>query len=438
VNSVLLLLDGIGDRPWPELDGMTPLEAAHTPNLDRIAEQGATGIMHALGPGRAPGSELAHWALFGYPMDLYPGRAVFEAAAAGIPLESSQVAVHGTTVMARPQGDGSLTIVDRGHVFHGEMVVQLLADMDRFEHQGLQLQAREISDTDFVYAISGPASPDITDTDPHNLGWPLGRATPLADATDPAAAARTAAAINAALDELWNRVSALAEPDEDVPFVVLKWPGRRAPLPPFAEHTGMSGHVVSAGGVYAGIAKELGMKHTRVAPTGDVTTDLEVLLAQAAEALTSGAEFVHIHDKDPDKAGHEKDPALKRDVIAQLDSALGEVASGALFGEDTVLVVTGDHGTPAGTELIHSGDPVPIVIRTEAVAADQVDRYSERGCAHGSLGMLQGQDLMPMLLNARGTTRYLSGRLSPITGLHWPRPGEYPAYRVPGQGKGKG
>jgi 2,3-bisphosphoglycerate-independent phosphoglycerate mutase len=435
VNAVLLILDGIGDRPWPALDGMTPLEAAFTPNLDRIAEQGATGIMHTLGPGRAPGSELAHWALFGYPMDLYPGRAVFEAAAAGIPLERSQVAVHATAVMTRPHEDGSLVLVDRGRPFDEELGVQLLAELQDFEHEGVRARMLSATDTDFILALDGPVSPDITDTDPHNLGWPLGRSAPLDSAADPAAATRTAAALNAWVDELWRCVSALVEPGEDVPFAALKWPGRRIPLPTFSERTGMSGHVVSAGGVYAGIAKELGMKHSRVAPTGDVATDLEALLAQAAEALAAGADFVHIHDKEPDQAGHKKDPALKRDIIAQLDSALGDVASGGLFGEDTVFVVTGDHGTPAGTELIHSGDPVPIVIRAEPVAADKVDVYSERGCVHGSLGMLRGEDLMPMLLNARGTTRYLSGRLSPVTGLHWPRPGEYPAYRVPGQGE---
>lgn len=433
MKAVLLILDGIGDRPWAALDMRTPLGAAATPNLDQIAQRGATGILHSLGPGRAPGSELAHWSLFGYPIDRYPGRAIFEAAGAGIELAPGEVGVHVTTVTVRPDQDGKLPTASRTWGEQALPITEALSDLADYEAQGLALRLHRISATDALIVLSGPASPDITDTDPHNLGWPVGRIVPLADASDPAAAARTAAALNAWLDEGWSRLSGISEPGEDVPFVVLKWAGRQQGILPFESLTGMRGHIISAGGVFEGIATSLGMEHSLVPSTSDMTADLEAMIASACTALDDGADFVHIHDKEPDKAGHMKNPAYKRDVIEKLDAALHGVASGGVFSQDTVLAVTGDHGTPAGTELIHSGDPVPIVIRSTAVEPDAIDTYSESACALGSLGHLRGSDLMPLLLNARGTARYLSGRLTQEPGLHWPRPGQYETYEIPEQ-----
>jgi 2,3-bisphosphoglycerate-independent phosphoglycerate mutase len=92
---VLLILDGIADRPWPVLGDRTPLEAASTPNLDRFASLGQTGLLHPLGRGMAPGSEIAHFVLFGYPASEYPGRAVFEALGEGMTLTGDEVVLRG-------------------------------------------------------------------------------------------------------------------------------------------------------------------------------------------------------------------------------------------------------------------------------------------------------------------------------------------------------
>jgi 2,3-bisphosphoglycerate-independent phosphoglycerate mutase len=94
----------------------------------------------------------------------------------------------------------------------------------------------------------------------------------------------------------------------------------------------------------------------------------------------------------------------------------------------TIVCITADHGTPSGTGLIHSGDPVPVILSGPGIAADAVERFDERSCAGGSLGHLRGEDLMPVLLNARGTTRYLGARLSSHVGLHWPE--EYETFRI--------
>src|SRR5258708_20281115 len=80
---VVLLLDGLADRAHESLGGRSGLEAAKTPNLDRLCASGSSGVLYAIGPGRAPSSEVAHWSLFGYRPAEFPGRGVFEALGRG-------------------------------------------------------------------------------------------------------------------------------------------------------------------------------------------------------------------------------------------------------------------------------------------------------------------------------------------------------------------
>lgn len=419
---LVIMLDGLGDRPWPALGGLTPLQAADTPNLDAVARASATGLLHTLGPGRAPGTELAHFVLFGYPESIYPGRAVFEAAGHGIGLSPDQVVLHAIFAIVRPEADGSLTIVERYPGRPAETIAPLAARIGEFSHAGLTIRLTHTVGEQAIVTIDGGASTDITDTDPHNNGWPVGSVHPLDDAADPGAARRTAEALTAYLHFAYDALAPDgAAPDAERPFLLLKWTARKRPLASFSAHTGMRGVVISSAGIFEGITRELGMEHRRVAALPDLAEDARTRMEEAAAAFADGAEFVLAHFKQPDEAGHEKDPALKRDVIAGLDAGLVGLAARAGLPPDTIVVVTGDHGTPAGTELIHSGDPVPIAILADAVQPDDISVFDARACSRGRLGHLVGDDFMPMLLNARGTVRYTGGRLAPHTGLFWPR-----------------
>ena len=106
VPAVLVILDGLGDRPVPELGGRTPAEAARTPVLDELARRGASGWHVPLGPGRAPSSELAHWALLGYEDRPFPGRAVLEGLGAGLEVPEGIAVVHAALRTSRVDGDG--------------------------------------------------------------------------------------------------------------------------------------------------------------------------------------------------------------------------------------------------------------------------------------------------------------------------------------------
>lgn len=435
---LLLILDGLGDRPWDILGGVTPLEAAHTPNLDALASKGATGTLHPLGPGRAPGTDLSHFVLFGYPRASYPGRVVFEAAGSGLALSPEDVALRALFSKVRREADGTLTLVEHFAPVEDSLCRELAASLGPVEHAGLTVRLECTGDRQGVVIVSGGASEDITDCDPFFSGRPVAAVRALDSARDPEAAARTAEAITAFLGRAWKTFRAneattggdtsdSGATDTESLFPLLKWTGRARDLPTFTGRTGMRGAVIAWGNLFRGISATLDMQFRPVPPMSDPRSDLEARLAEASRAFADGAEFVHVHTKAPDEAGHEKDPELKRDVIAAIDRGL-ELLADEPIPADTVVCVTGDHGTPAGTGLIHSGDPVPLLLAAEGVRPDDVRTFTEIACSAGSLGHLQGEDVMPVLLNARGTTRYLGARLDSRTGLHWPE--DYARFRV--------
>ena len=108
-KAMLIVMDGLGDRPLRELGGLTPLEAAHTPNLDALAARGITGLMNALGVGLRPGSDTSHLAILGYDIErYYTGRGTIEVAGLGMGLEAGDVALRGNlgTVDDHAHGGG--------------------------------------------------------------------------------------------------------------------------------------------------------------------------------------------------------------------------------------------------------------------------------------------------------------------------------------------
>ncbi len=429
---LMVILDGIGDRPWDILGGLTPLEAAHTPNLDELASHAATGILYPFGPGRAPGTEQSHFALFGFPPELYPGRVVFEAAGCAFPLSPDDVALRALFSKVRTETDGSLTLVEHFADIDDAVCRDLTAGLGPVTHAGLTVRLECTGDRQGIVTVSGGAGEEITDCDPFFADRPIAAVQPLDSAADPDSAARTAEALTVFLGRAYEsfRSSGHADGTESI-FPLLKWTGRKRTLPTFAQQTGMGGAVVAWGNLFRGIAAELDMEFRPVPTMSDPRADMEARLAEASRTFAAGADFVHVHSKAPDEAGHEKDPSHKRDVIAALDRGIAALAEDGWLPPETIICITGDHGTPAGTSLIHSGDPVPLMVLASGVRPDGVETFSELACASGSLGHLRAGDLMPVLLNARGTTRYLGARLDTHTGLHWPE--DYARFRVGSQ-----
>jgi len=428
---ILLILDGIADRPWAALGGLTPLQAAATPNLDRFAAAGQTGLLHPLGRGMAPGSELSHFVLFGYPRELYPGRAVFEAAGEGLPLTGEEVVFRGLFATVERTGEDSLRVLTRRTEVDDDACRALTAAITPFTLDGITIEFVYNSMHQGIVYVRGSAgvraSEDVTDSDPYAPGDHAIRPQALDDARDPIGARRTAAALEAWLGHVYAVLDAhpvnearRARDEEPANFLLVKWSARYAPMRPFEDQNGLVGASVSSGVTFKGISDVLGMRWYGCDYLPGHADDLRARIALAARAVGDGCEFVHVHTKAPDVAGHTKDPLHKRDVIEALDAAIPALWDEGLVTDENLVIVTGDHGTPSGTVLVHSGDAVPIAMVGAATYADDVAAFDERSCAAGSLGHLEGRDVMPEALNRIARIKYMSAKLTPGGGIFWP------------------
>ncbi|MCE5204198.1 MAG: phosphoglycerate mutase [Actinomycetia bacterium] len=400
---LLIVLDGAGDRQQPQLGGMTPLESARTPGLDALAAAGSAGLLWPLGPGRAPTSPLAHFVLFGYPESAFPGRGCVEALGEGIEAGPGEVVCRVNFIGSEVR-DGGAWVRERPDPRAGEPVntdVDLDADIDgialRFTHTGGAQGILTLSPSN-----AGPLCAAVTDADPMRPATFVRRVQPFAEAADQDAARRTADALNAWMLETRSRLSG-----RPLDMAVVKWAASSgSSLVRFSELTGLRGATLAAGALYRGLAHAIGLDVLGSEDTHDPAADLERDLGRAFELFDAGYTFVHVHTKWPDHAGHRKSPALKRDLIEALDSAVSAHLE-RLVRDDLVVCVTADHQTPASGPLYHSGGAVPLVICGGASGRDHVERFGERYCREGALGHLWGRDLMPLLLDTAERSAFL-------------------------------
>jgi 2,3-bisphosphoglycerate-independent phosphoglycerate mutase len=421
---LLILLDGVADRVDQELGGLTPLEAALTPNLDRIARLGASALMYPLGPGLAVPSELPHFHLFGYADDPFPGRAVLEALGWGVEPPRDIAVTHLGLRHVTPGREG-YAITNWWPGSEDEDARRLVPSIERYEAEGLSLQLGYLGKSDSLLIIGG-GSEAITDSDPFfHTGHPILRIQALEEAVDPDLAVRTARVLNAYL--LWshgvleehavNR-ERRARGAAPLNMPVSKWSGRWRPLPVFESKAGLTGSLIASTRMYAGLAAALGMTYVSVSEhADDPAREMAEKLAAAFEAFAQGAGFVHLHTKLADEAAHSHSPTAKRDVIAALDRGLAGLWTRPHLLDDYVIAVTADHTTPSRGPMLHTGDSVPLSVAASTIRPDSVNAFGERAAAGGGLGQLQARDVLPVLLNAANRARFLGARSMPQRGM---------------------
>jgi 2,3-bisphosphoglycerate-independent phosphoglycerate mutase len=389
---VLVLLDGLGDRAHDLLGGRTAGEAAATPNLDALAGRGSCGLLYGVGPGRAPSSEVAHWAMLGYRLDEFPGRAVFEALGRGQDVSSEHVFAYAALRPAERRQDGWWLTGRPDPEGDAEYAAELVARCDGIEIDGLTFSLEPVWRGEAVLRILGGADERVTDTDAFFRDrHPVLRPRPLVPEAE-----RTARAC-----EQWSREAMRRLDGERFNVITLKWFGRPRPVPSFLERHGLSGSFAAESAFLRGLGRCLGLE----------PVEAKLDLALVSERLDAGDTFVYVHDKRVDEAGHTKDPEKKQRAIEELDAELADLPA-----DRAVVCVTGDHATPASPEVIHSGDPVPLLVAGPGVRADAVRSFGELDCAGGILGQLRGLDLMPVLLNAADRPLFLGSRPTPVDG----------------------
>lgn len=393
---VLVVLDGAADRPSASLGGATPLEAAETPNLDRLAAAGTSGLLDVSAPGTPLSSDRAHALLFGYDHGDVPGRGVLEAR--GFDVEPGDVACSASFAQVIDRDD-RFEVIDRKVTAERERCAAVAGRVDVFGHEGVRVELAYTWKNRGIVTLSAdePLSPAVTDVDPFEAGLPVVDPRPTRDAADPDAAARTADALRAYTRWTLDR---LASGPVDV--VLSKWAASPTDPEPFAARHGLSAASVTRKPTLRGLAETLGMD--LVDPTDE---DDYGARADAAAAALDDHEFVHVHYPEPDEVAHAASPRAKRDEIAAIDASLAPLVD-RLLADEVVAVVTADHTTPSVGNVVHSGEPVPVTMTGRTVRTDAVETVGERPAAGGDLGRLRGRDLL-RLARAAADRVYLDG-----------------------------
>ena len=394
---LLMIFDGLGDRPLNELGHKTPLEATPKPNLDWFASNGVNGLVDPIAPGVVAGSDTSHLALFGYdPKEVYTGRGPFEAAGVGIELEPGDIAFRGNFASA----DEDLRLTDRRAGRIREGTEDLAKALDGLKLGRIKTIVRAGTDHRVAVVLRGRGlSPEVTDTDPHEAGETILESEarkPEAKATAKAVNAFTKQAYKVLKDHPVNRAR-VAKGEPPANTVVLRGAGVYPDLVPITERLHLKAVGIAGVALIRGMFRTVGMDVLEVpGATGGLDTNMTAKADAALGALRK-YDLVVLHVKAPDLCGHDGNASEKIRVIERLDAMMGGIKA-RLPGE-IVIAITADHSTPVALKE-HSGDPVPLTIFGEGVRVDDVLNFDERSMAHGALGRICGQDVMNLLLNA--------------------------------------
>ncbi|HEX9341231.1 MAG TPA: 2,3-bisphosphoglycerate-independent phosphoglycerate mutase [Thermoplasmata archaeon] len=396
---LLVIFDGLGDRPLVELGHKTPLEAARKPNLDWFAANGVNGLVDPIAPGVPAGSDTSHLALFGYdPRTVYTGRGPFEAAGVGIDLKAGDIAFRGNFATV----DEKMRVANRraGRIHEG--TAELAEAIDGMKLGRIKVMFRAGTEHRAALVLRGRGlSPKVTDTDPHELGQEIRKAEALEPAAKP-----TAKAVNAFTKQAHkilkdHPVNRARVKDGELPAnaIVLRGAGVYPDLPPITERFHVKAAGVAGVSLIRGIFRAVGIDMIEVkGATGGLDTDM-IAKADAALAALDSNDLVVLHVKAPDLCGHDGHASEKIHVIERLDAMMGQLKPN--LPADVVVAMTADHSTPVAIKD-HSGDPVPLTLFGEGVRVDAVLAFDERSAAQGALGRICGQDVMNLLIDLAG------------------------------------
>lgn len=391
---LIIIFDGIGDRPVEKFDGKTPLEKADTPNLDSMAKKGINGIMDTISPGVVPGSDTGHLALLGYdPYEVYTGRGPFEAAGLGLEVSPTDVAFRcnfGTV-------DGD-TIVDRraGRIKEKtSKLAEIINDIDL----GIDFQFKEgVEHRGVLVFREENLGSEVTDVDPHKPDSPYKRSEPIKDTKENR---KTAELLNEFTEKTRevlgdheinkNRKNEGKKPAN---IILPRGAGTGPQIEPLSKKNNLDAAAIAGIPLVRGVCRSAGMDIIDVeGATGGMDTDIEDIMKGAKDALKDH-EFVLVNIKGPDLSGHDGKPAQKKEFIEKLDKASGSLKD----IENTYCAFTGDHSTPVSV-MDHSGDPLPLTICGDGVRKDDVEKFGERSCAKGDLNRINGGDLFNILID---------------------------------------
>ncbi len=402
MKYVVLLCDGMADTPCPALNGQTPMEAAHKPNMDALAAKAEVGRVRTVPDGLAPGSDVANLAVMGYDTrECYTGRSPLEAANIGVELADDDVAFRCNLVTLSDEEDYTgKTILDYCagdiHTADADPIIRTIQE--------------QLGGGDFDF-YTGTAYR-------HCMVWhggktELGKITPPHDITGKKIAGYLPSHPDAApiLDLMRRSVDILRDHpvnrqriEKGLPPANAIWlwgQGKRPQLQNFLERFGLKGSVVSAVDLLKGIGRLAGMHVCEVpGTTGYIDTNYTGKMQAALQELKDGQDYVYIHVEAPDECGHRGEVQNKVKAIEDIDRLiLGPLLKELPALGDYTLMVLPDHPTPLDIRT-HVATPVPYLLyRSNAEQDSGVSIFSENTAAQTGIYVDPGYTLIRRALS---------------------------------------
>jgi len=397
MKYAIVIPDGCADEPQSSLGDRTPLQAAHKPNMDRLAQSGLVGRSNNVPPSLTPASDVATLSLFGYdPMQVYTGRAPLETAAMGIPLGPNDWAIRCNLVTVENEEMRDFTA---GHITSDEGRPLIEAVQAALGGGALEFHAGVSYRNILVYRSAGPAlfTGDTRTQPPHDIpDRPIAEFLPRGPGSDllrslmeksrtllaahPVNQARRAAGMRPATQVwLWGQ-------------------GKAPTVRPFAELYGPRGAIISAVDLVRGVGVLLGWKRIDVpTATGYLNTDYPAK-GRAAVAALADHDLVCVHVEAPDEASHEGKADEKVKALEQIDRHIvGPLLEALPRYGSWRLLVSPDHRTPLRTRA-HAHGAVPFAIAGTGVSSRGQSSYDEAVAAAAELSFERGHELMRLFL----------------------------------------
>jgi 2,3-bisphosphoglycerate-independent phosphoglycerate mutase len=406
MKYLLIVGDGMADYPVPELDNMTPLQAARKPNMDTIAAKGRNGLLRTAHENLSPGSDTAILSVLGYdPRRFYTGRGPLEAVARGIQLKENDVAFRCNLITEK---DGFLVDYSADHITSRDSSKLIEALKKTLEKPNELEFFSGLDYRHFLILRNSPNSLLIECTPPHDaVGAEISTVLPKAKSQE---AEKTANLLKEAIIKSKevlepHPVNIARQKNGKKPGNMI-WPwggGKKPSIPSFKEKYGLTAAVISAVDLVKGIGIYTGMKVIDVpGATGREDTSYEGKADFALKALEDN-DMVFVHVEAPDEAGHAKDYRLKVKAIEDFDNRLlGRILKG--LKEPYAIAVLPDHATPIriGT---HTKDPVPFTINSPLLEADDIQKFDEFSAKNGGFGLVNPECLISLLVSSTSNTQ---------------------------------
>jgi 2,3-bisphosphoglycerate-independent phosphoglycerate mutase len=417
VHIIYVLLDGVGDLPHPDLEGKTPLEAADTPNLDKIAKNGSIGQVISVGKGIAPESDIAVFNMLGYKFlhSDYVGRGVIEAIGVGIDFKDGDLALRGNFSTLNDEG----TIIDRraGRHIEREDVKEIAKELENkinFSYPNSSVVVAPTIGHRVTVRIRTDGinlSSEITNTDPAYArvdGMGVAKAVgdfmriekclPLEESESSKITANlvnefTEQSLQIMKESPINQKRGEAN-KKKLSCILLRDAGNKYPdVTPINEKYSMKFSCIVDMPVELGISNVLKMK----AFEAGGLTDYEEKARVAAKAMeTQNAIYVHL--KGPDEFGHDGDAIGKTKNIEEIDRRFFKTLLENIDSSKVTILISADHSTPCINKG-HSDDPVPVLVSGDFLKNDGTTRMTEEQAKKGSIGLLQGAEVVTTALN---------------------------------------